>query len=235
MRDAQPFRALICLFGALAGILSAVAAEPPKEATPGSFAAAMKPFGEKLLDVAKKYEQFGRVDDEARWAPLDCRAPNPGTVAFSASNQADTHGKKLYSLFASDHQAYVQVKANKLAPVGQTIVKESWIPEETKAPKSNEPHSRKLNAKGQYGQDLVDRFFPYVQKDGKWFKASKKAGLFVMMKFDPKTEGTDEGWVYGTVSADLKQVTSVGRVASCMECHVKAKYDREFGRASGKQ
>jgi hypothetical protein len=50
-----------------------------------------------------------------------------------------------------------------------------------------------------------------------------------MFKLDPKTPGTDEGWVYGTVSADGKQVTSAGRVESCMRCHQKAPHDRLFG------
>ena len=45
---------------------------------------------------------------------------------------------------------------------------------------------------------------------------------------DPKTPGTDDGWVYGTVSADGKTVTSAGRVDSCMRCHETRK-DRVFG------
>jgi hypothetical protein len=46
---------------------------------------------------------------------------------------------------------------------------------------------------------------------------------------DPKTPGTDNGWVYGTVTADGKQVTSAGRVKSCMACHQRAPNDRVFG------
>ena len=49
-----------------------------------------------------------------------------------------------------------------------------------------------------------------------------------MMKLDPKTPGADDGWVYGTVSADGKTVTSAGRVASCMKCH-ETRPTRLFG------
>jgi hypothetical protein len=226
----QTIRIAICLIALPTGILPLTAGDQPDAKTQEPFPAAMKPFADKLLDIAKKYERFGRVDDEFRWAPWLCRSPNPGTVAFSASKDKDTHGQKLYSLFASDRPAYAQLQTKKQAPVGQVIVKESWTPEPSDAPPQKDVEFRKLNAKDRHGEDLVDHFSPYVQRDGKWFKASKKAGLFVMMKYDPKTEGTDEGWVYATVSADLKQVTSIGKVASCMECHVKAKFDRQFGR-----
>ena len=50
-----------------------------------------------------------------------------------------------------------------------------------------------------------------------------------MFREKKDTPGTDEGWVYGTVTADGKTVTSAGRVASCMKCHVQAKNDRLFG------
>jgi hypothetical protein len=63
------------------------------------------------------------------------------------------------------------------------------------------------------------------------YKAAKPAGLFVMMKLDPKTPGTDAGWVYGTLSADGKAVTAAGKVESCMKCHQDAKHDRLFGPA----
>ena len=50
-----------------------------------------------------------------------------------------------------------------------------------------------------------------------------------MVKLDPSTPDTDAGWVYGTVSADGKQVNASGRIASCMKCHQQAKHDRLFG------
>jgi hypothetical protein len=191
-------------------------------------------FASKLLDGVKDYERFGRVDDEARWAPFLCRQPLPAKAWFSKSDDADTHGQKLYSLFAKDRKAYIS-RPSKPAPLGQIIVKESWIPEEVKSKEEKEavlkdpfriPASTKRSP-----ANIFDHFSPYAGKDGKIFKASKKAGLFVMMKLDPKTPDTDMGWVYGTVSADAKTVTAAGKIATCMECHVKAKNDRLFGLA----
>src|SRR5436190_351218 len=68
-----------------------------------------------------------------------------------------------------------------------------------------------------------------ARKGDKLFKATKQADLFIMFKLDPKTPGTDNGWVYGTVTPDGKTVTSAGRVESCMKCHQDAKADRLFG------
>ena len=50
-----------------------------------------------------------------------------------------------------------------------------------------------------------------------------------MFKLDPATPETDEGWVYATVSP-AGQVTSAGRVASCMGCHeTSATHERLYG------
>ena len=42
-------------------------------------------------------------------------------------------------------------------------------------------------------------------------------------------EGTDAGWIYGTLTPDGKTVTSAGRVQRCMDCHDVAPHDRLFG------
>ena len=84
-------------------------------------------------------------------------------------------------------------------PVGQAIVKESWLPAEI------DPHT------------------------GTEVRPSRKADLFIMYKVDPATPGADRGWVYGTVTPDGKKVTSAGRVESCMKCHKDAPHDGLFG------
>lgn len=56
-----------------------------------------------------------------------------------------------------------------------------------------------------------------------------KFALFVMLRLDPSTPGTDIGWVYGTLDADGKTVTGAGRMESCMGCHVDAGESRMFG------
>ena len=182
------------------------------------------PFRRELLQVAKDYKSWGRVDDEMRFSPWLCFQPDPALARFSASTDPDTHGRKLYSLFAKDRTAYVRPGKATTVAVGQVVVKESWAPEET-----TEVAARGIEKKKVVRSTGGDTFYPYATRGDKVFKASKPAGLFVMMKLDPKTPGTDDGWVYGTVSADGKTVTSAGKVESCMKCHQDARHDRLFG------
>jgi hypothetical protein len=217
---------LLAVAGGLAMLASALTGAPVKSE-------AEKPFQKELLQVANDYKTWGRIDDELRWAPFLCRSPLPGRARFSASPDADTHGQKIYSLFAKDRKAYVTLGDAKEVAVGQVIVKESWVPEEVKDPKFDRPHQIETTPPGgpPFSHKLSDgdHFDPFVEKDGKLYKASKPAGLFVMIKLASKTEGTDNGWVYGTLSADGKEVTAAGKVESCMKCHQDAKHDRLFG------
>jgi hypothetical protein len=175
-------------------------------------------FEGRLLEIAGSYESYGRPDTDLRWAPLYCSTPPPPRPRFSQSRDPATHGQKLYSLFVKEVLAYTSFSAVS-SPVGQVVVKEAWIPEEVKDDGGRkEPVVRKVE------------FIPYARgKDGQIYHAKEKSGLFIMYKLDPKTPGTDEGWVYGTVTADGKKVTSVGRVESCMGCHKDAPHDRLFG------
>jgi hypothetical protein len=201
------------------------------KAEPSAKKPATSPFESRLLEIAKSYTEYGRVDDQFRWAPGMCRPPNPAEARFSASKDAKTHGDKLYSIFASQRDSYVKL-SDKANAVGQAVVKQSWIPKEvadTKEPL--QPVVRRVgpgrSTKGQ--RELFDRFLPYARKDGRLYHADRQAELFIMFKMDPKTPDTDQGWVYGTVTADGKKVTSAGRVESCMRCHQKATHDRLFG------
>ncbi len=65
--------------------------------------------------------------------------------------------------------------------------------------------------------------------DNSAYTLDQKGPLFVMLRKDHSTPGTDQGWVYATLTPDGKTVTSAGRVASCMECHVRAEHGRLFG------
>ena len=79
-------------------------------------------FDDRLLEVARIYESFGRFDREARWAPTRCapiRIPSPPEFCLSASQESGTHGRKMYSLFVKETAAY----ASQPNPVGQIIVK----------------------------------------------------------------------------------------------------------------
>ncbi len=194
-------------------------------ATPKSDAE--KPFEKELLQVAKDYKSWGRVDDEARWAPELCRLPNPSVARFSASKDANTHGQKLYSMFAKNRKDYVS-PLSKPQSMGQVIVKESWVPEETTEGKPGGIDTKKTVSGGKRPR-IDGQHYPYATKGAKVFKASKLAGLYIMMKVDPKSPDADEGWIYATVSADLKTVTASGKIESCMKCHQDAKSDRLFG------
>jgi hypothetical protein len=194
-------------------------------------------FDARLLEIARSYEVFGRVDDRSRWAPAACDAPpTPAMARFSASKDKGTHGLKVYSLFAGDRMAYRSLSA-KGQPVGQVLVKQSWLPEVIRKDGHGlEVIVRQIRLPASDGKgkprQVFDRWVPYAQKDGKLYKAVKQSDLFIMYKLDPGTPGTDNGWVYGTVTADGKQVTSAGKVASCMKCHQKARNDRMFGLSS---
>jgi hypothetical protein len=85
------------------------------------------------------------------------------------------------------------------------------------------------------------------------FGADKLAQLFVMMKLSPNKSEMDEGWVYAVMTPERRlnfrvqshgpndpkasateitldpEVTSAGKVATCMRCHAKAPGDRLFG------
>jgi hypothetical protein len=180
-----------------------------------------------------------------RWAPLDCRAPTADELQafllpelrFSASRDEGTHGRKLYAVFAVFKDDGSYIKPGQASPINQEIVKESWVPEEVKDDKTpptypTDPEASKRAATSCFAprapDDLVP-FSPYARKDGKLYHAAKRADLFIMYKLDPETPGTDQGWVYGTVTADGKRVTSAGRVESCMKCHQAAPHDRLFG------
>src|SRR5262249_19651071 len=161
--------------------------------------------------------------------------PRTLELRLSASADSGTHGRKLYAVFAkvADHGSYIV--EGKPSPVGQVIVKESWVPEQVEPTLQNAQMARrKLQAKVKRDdgtEEVVEReqeYLPYARKDGKLYRAAKQADLFIMYKMDPATPGTDRGWVYGTVTADGKTVTSAGRVESCMNCHVQAAQDRLF-------
>ncbi len=188
-------------------------------------------FHERLLAIAQAYPLYGRLDANPRWAPTYCRAPL-ATAHLSASKDTGTHGQKLYSLFVKQPDVYLDLA--KQSPIGQVIIKESWVPELVREPAKapQQVLSRTLKVRTEDGKtvkEVQDRFLPYAQKDAKLYHAARQSDLFIMYKLDPATPDTDQGWVYGTVTVDGRKVTSAGRVASCMGCHQQAGKDRLFG------
>jgi hypothetical protein len=200
-------------------------------------AAGTEPFHDRLLEIAATYEEYGRLDPELRFARLPCAdAGRPGGSRASVSSSWDTttHGRKLYWLFVQITSGFGSyIPASGPNPIGQVIVKEAWTSEEeTDRSKANSHISRMVKVRRQ-GQlvEYPDVLIPYVRQGEQVFRAGRKAALFIMYKTDPQNPDTDEGWVYGTVTPDGKEVTSAGKVESCMACHRNAPHDRLFGLA----
>lgn len=200
---------LALTFGLLLGGSLACSGTPDKKDVKGGATVNSKAFHKQLLDIAKKYKRsYTEMNPRPNWSPTMCRIP-PTQALYSKSKETKTHGQKLYYLFASNPKDYGAYKRGAKVPQGQAIVKESWTPVEVK--------------KGAKKTMRVP-----AEKDGKKYVTGKQKDLYIMLKVDPKTPDTDQGWIYGTVTADGKTVTSSGRVQSCMKCHVKIK-DRLFG------
>ena len=182
-------------------------------------------FVDDLKKVAEAHRAWGRVDDETRWAPMLCRTPEPGKAHMSGAD-AGGHARKLYSLFAIDRNAYLAATVKGVSAEGQAIVKESYLPEPVPDARATELRGRSTRGlpapEGVAGGGAFD---PYAWDGDKLYLASKVFGLFVMMKKAPTTPGTDAGWIYGTLTPE-GEVTSAGRVASCMGCHSASKHDR---------
>ncbi len=214
--------------------------------------AAWKP---SVAEAATSYRAWGVVVPRVRWAPERCLIPPPlAGVDLSQANGIGAHARKLYALYASDPTAYLDVTDAERdvvpriappgmgpieyphsfaradgsfeAPRGLILVKESYAPEEVDSGTVPRPNTHESN-------DLVSSmgFLPFAERDGKTYRTGARRDLFVMAKVALSAGApadTDAGWIYGTVSPE-GEVTSAGRVASCMECHARAPNDRLFG------
>ncbi len=176
-------------------------------------------FHSRLLEIAGEYTSYSLVDPNMNWAPVMCAAPSgPPEPTFSSSDEEDSHGGKLYFLLAADAGQYA-VSKSQPSPIGQAIVKEAWQAEPVKNP------SDETFAKHSSGRQISR----YVRRGEQVYQAGKQRDLFIMFKTDPATPHTDNGWVYGVVSADGKDVLAAGRLENCMACHQDAGVDRLFG------
>jgi hypothetical protein len=222
--SSPPVSAAAVTPGEPAAPIPVVAAAPAATANAPNIAAppeANDPRWHPLLqEIAAHYSDWGRVDDQMRWAPTLCAMPQPARARISASSHESTHGRKLYTLYAKDPVAYGVPKSFTPAPehpglagLKQVLVKEAFRPVET----ANNPGM-------DFGRDLLP-----AEHDGKRYLPGEPMGLYVVFKPSKPIAETDAGWVYGTISADGKTVTSAGKVASCMGCHVDAKHERLFG------
>lgn len=188
-------------------------------------------------DIARVYGAFGRVDDQARWAPWLCAPPDPGQIRFSKATKGTPHARKLYTLFAKDPKAYGaretaqgglvrpprdavgKAALERIAKLPQVIVKESWVPEKMTSKPSEHQFSKNCN----WGKSGIRP----TKKGDAWYRGKEPGPLFLMFQPGKTAKKTDAGWIYATVESNGK-VTGAGRMQSCMECHRK-RPDRLFG------
>ncbi|HEV7559020.1 MAG TPA: cytochrome P460 family protein, partial [Kofleriaceae bacterium] len=79
------------------------------------------------------------------------------------------------------------------------------------------------------GFTIVKQSFAAVGDASSGYTTGAKKDLFVMTKIGGDKSGSDDGWIYGTVTPD-GVVTSAGRVETCMHCHDdQATHERLFG------
>jgi hypothetical protein len=196
-------------------------------------------FTETLRSAATSYREWGRVDERPNLAPVLCRAPSGidyGFPSHARLSEADAaqHGHKLYYLFAglighsaSELYGGLGTPAAQAIPVGLTVVKQSWAAVPSSRPVAKEPVPI-----GEVLDMSMDAPAPinWVEHDGQRLEVGEQAELFVMAKVgEPGMPDTDAGWIYGTLSADGKTVTSAGLVQRCMDCHEAAEHERLFG------
>jgi len=180
-------------------------------------------FHDPLLEVVGEYLKYSMVNTNLgvvapKVAPTLCGPAMPpvdDTLAPKMSEAETGHGKKLYFLFAKDVGHYAN-RGGTPSAVGQAIVKESWdaVP--------GNPDARNLRSHASN-----NRINPRVKIGDETLQIGRRKNLFVMLKTANDTPGTDEGWVYGIVDSDSKEVLAAGAVASCMNCHVDQQ-DRLF-------
>src|SRR6185369_13698808 len=132
------------MFLMFAAVLAAGCTESPSPSLTSSEDSTAAPFDARLLEIARDYESYGRLDAEPRWAPLPCAAPDSAVTPldssgtrprFSTSKDSETHGRKLYYLFVKNVPDDSPILGNYVRPgtanpIGQVVVKESWEPEE---------------------------------------------------------------------------------------------------------
>ena len=124
-------------------------------------------FEEQMLEIARDYISWGRVDDEMRWAPGLCRLPYPGVARPSMSNDPATHGQKLYSVFAKNWASYPNGPQD-----GQVVVKQSWTVEVvTGARRLLQP-----DACPAAPASTRDHFYPYAKGRTAAFSAPASSG-----------------------------------------------------------
>lgn len=202
---------------------------PPSSATASPLGSGTEENDASQHDLFRKVAEtvpFMARADGLYWSPYDCRAPPASPALVSKAPEASPHGQKLYTLAILDFAGYARDTARagdrdakgrgldldrvqRETGIEQAVVKVSYLPTDDRSKATHGIGSASV--------------------EGKTIFAGEPRELFVMVRPREPSRATDQGWLYGTISADGKQVTSAGKVASCMGCHEKAPHGRLFG------
>ncbi len=172
---------------------------------------------EQVLALLERFHYRMTDLTSARWSPFLC-----SIQIMSMKSEADTseHGRKAYFLWSNKPGEYYDIAADELdsAPVGMTLVKESWTPVE----------GIEGVLPGLSSENMRYTTDPEVEEWGE-LALGEPYGLFLMHKLDPTTPNTDNGWVYATTNFEGTEVLEVGMIDSCISCHESAPHDRLYG------
>jgi hypothetical protein len=188
-------------------------------------------FHADIRHAIAAHERWGRVDDRARFAPFDCRAPLPPSPHWSESDDAATHGGKLYTVFAMVPEAY-GFPAHVFDP-GNAGPTEATCPGCEAHHALAEAGVRQVLFKDAFeavreapAEDEAHGLWP-TTRDGVTYHAGRSLGFFLLLQYDASTPGTDAGFVYATATPQ-GEITSAGLVGPCMSCH-QEQATRVFG------
>ncbi len=165
-----------------------------------------------LLDIVANHKNLTLYNYALKMALVQCSAYKPGdppryrsTVFTSRSDDTSTHGLKVFELYVKNDNAYAY-QYSQPQPEGQTLVKATWHSKEIQNPAENQ-RVLKVN-------------------DSVYLQPTTPSEYFIMFKSNNTLYATDEGWIYGIVSEDGKEVINKGLIKSCMSCHDASKHDR---------
>ena len=207
-------------------------------------------FGIDYSEITGQYRKW-EVIGRTQWAPTDCVLPMTESPHWSASDDPLTHGSKIYDLYVKHASAYVVGVVpefwgiddnDRVQPVGQVIVKEAWKPAlasswNQQAVKSAEGTEELVAPAPRFGREwaLWHSAPDHVVRDtiedehGQQFIKGGQDDFFIMVKLDPQTPRTDDGWVYAVLAADGLRLKAEGMIESCIACHRKSPNDRMIG------
>jgi len=167
-----------------------------------------------FLDIVATHDKLPLFNYTVKMAAIDTRPFNPNdkvaypptTLFKSRSSDTTTHGGKIFRLRVKEDSNYAY---DLKQPEGQILQLALFYYEETNTT-LGDGKSFRLS-------DLL------------YLNPTTRSNFYLMYKSNSKEYPTDNGWVYGVVSADGKTVLQKGLIASCMKCHDQSRTDRMLG------